>query len=81
MAKKDEMEPVTRVLAETENYLAWEAEEPDGEGAVCLRRNHRVDHRGSFGEAVALDIRFDCFVGQEEMEGPCVCRRGEPRGD
>ena len=44
MAKKDEMEPVTRVLAETENYLAWEAVEPDGEITYHLELNNVTLH-------------------------------------
>ena len=44
MAKKEEMEPVTRVLAETDNYLAWEAEEPDGEITYHLELNNVTLH-------------------------------------
>ena len=31
MAKNTTPEPTTETLAETENYLVWKAEEPDGE--------------------------------------------------
>jgi hypothetical protein len=33
---KDAPEPKTDTLAETENYLAWKAEEPDGETTYHL---------------------------------------------
>lgn len=33
---KDEMEPKTDVLVETENFSAWIAEEPDGETTYHL---------------------------------------------
>jgi len=33
---KDEMEPKTEVISETDNYSAWTAEEPDGETTYHL---------------------------------------------
>jgi hypothetical protein len=36
---KDEMEPKTELIAETENYSAWRAEEPDGETTYHLEMN------------------------------------------
>lgn len=38
------MEPKTETLAETENYLAWKAEEPDGEATYHLELNNVTLH-------------------------------------
>lgn len=38
------MEPKTETLAETENYLAWKAEEPDGETTYHLELNNVTLH-------------------------------------
>lgn len=32
-------EPVVKTLSETENYIAWQAEEPDGETTYYLQLN------------------------------------------
>lgn len=37
-------EPKTKTLAETENYLAWVAEEPDGETTYHLELNNVTLH-------------------------------------
>ena len=37
-------EPTTENLAETENYLAWKAEEPDGETTYHLELNNITLH-------------------------------------
>ena len=37
-------EPKTETLAETENYLAWQAEEPDGETTYHLELNNVTLH-------------------------------------
>jgi hypothetical protein len=37
-------EPKTDTLAETENYLAWKAEEPDGETTYHLELNNVTLH-------------------------------------
>jgi hypothetical protein len=37
-------EPKTDTLAETENYLAWQAEEPDGETTYHLELNNVTVH-------------------------------------
>ncbi len=42
MAKS--MEPKTETMAETENYLAWKAEEPDGEVTYHLELNNVTLH-------------------------------------
>jgi len=34
----------TEVIAETENYLAWRAEEPDGESTYHLELNNLTVH-------------------------------------
>jgi hypothetical protein len=38
------LEPKTDTLAETENYLAWQAEEPDGETTYHLELNSVTLH-------------------------------------
>jgi hypothetical protein len=40
----DEREPITTNLAETEIYLAWCAEEPDGETTFHLELNNITLH-------------------------------------
>jgi hypothetical protein len=41
---KDIPEPETEVIAETDNYLAWQAEEPDGETTFHLELNNVTLH-------------------------------------
>jgi hypothetical protein len=41
---KTEPEPKTETLAETESYLAWKAEEPDGEITYHLELNNVTMH-------------------------------------
>ena len=41
---KDFLEPETRILAETDNFLAWLAEEPDGETTYHLEMNNITLH-------------------------------------
>jgi len=41
---KDFPEPETRILAETDNFLAWLAEEPDGEITYHLEMNNITLH-------------------------------------
>jgi len=41
---KDAMEPETTVLAETDEYMAWTAEEPDGETTYHLELNNVTIH-------------------------------------
>lgn len=38
------IEPKTETLAETENYMAWTAEEPDGEVTYHLELNNVTLH-------------------------------------
>jgi hypothetical protein len=40
----DAMEPKTDVIAETDNYMAWKAEEPDGETTYHLELNNVTLH-------------------------------------
>lgn len=40
----DNHEPATQTLAETENYVAWKAEEPDGETTYHLELNNVTIH-------------------------------------
>jgi len=37
-------EPKTKTLAETDNYLVWQAEEPDGETTYHLELNNVTLH-------------------------------------
>jgi len=37
-------DPITSTIAETENYLAWKAEEPDGETTYHLEHNNVTLH-------------------------------------
>ncbi len=41
---KDFPEPETHVIAETDNYIAWVAEEPDGETTYHLELNNVTLH-------------------------------------
>ena len=41
---KEAPEPQTEVIAETDNYLAWKAEEPDGEITYHLELNNVTLH-------------------------------------
>ena len=41
---KTESEPKTETLAKTESYLAWKAEEPDGETTYHLELNNVTMH-------------------------------------
>jgi hypothetical protein len=41
---KDDVEPKTSTLAETESFLAWKAEEPDGETTYHLELNNVTMH-------------------------------------
>jgi hypothetical protein len=38
------LEPKTKTLSETENYMAWKAEEPDGESTYHLELNNITLH-------------------------------------
>lgn len=53
---KDTTEPTTETLAETENYLAWKADEPDGETTYHLELNGVTLHffREEWDEFLAL---------------------------
>ncbi len=53
---KDTPEPETRVIAETQNYLAWQAEEPDGETTYHLELNNVTLHffQEEWDEFIAL---------------------------
>jgi hypothetical protein len=41
---KNSTDPQTQVIAETDNYLAWMAEEPDGEVTYHLELNNVTLH-------------------------------------
>ncbi len=38
------MDPKTETIAETDNYMAWQAEEPDGETTYHLELNNVTIH-------------------------------------
>lgn len=40
----EEKEPITTTIAETDNYLAWCADEPDGESTYHLELNNVTLH-------------------------------------
>lgn len=40
----DTPEPSTETIAETENYMAWKAQEPDGEATYHLELNNVTLH-------------------------------------
>jgi hypothetical protein len=40
----NDQEPVTSTIAETDNYLAWKADEPDGETTYHLELNNVTLH-------------------------------------
>jgi hypothetical protein len=42
--EKTPSEPQTDVIAETDNYIAWRAEEPDGETTYHLELNNVTLH-------------------------------------
>ncbi len=48
MTSKEAPEPKTRTLAETDNFLVWQAEEPDGEVTYHLELGNVTLH--FFGE-------------------------------
>ena len=41
---KEMPEPKTEVIAETDNYIAWRADEPDGETSYHLELNNVTLH-------------------------------------
>lgn len=41
---KENPEPTTQTIAETDNYMAWTAEEPDGETTYHLELNNVTLH-------------------------------------
>ena len=53
---KNELEPSTETIAETENFIAWKAEEPDGEITYHLELNNITLHffREEWEEFLAL---------------------------
>jgi len=42
--KNNNLEPTTETIAETENYIAWKAQEPDGETTYHLELNSITLH-------------------------------------
>jgi hypothetical protein len=44
MNNKEKPDPTTQVIAETENFLAWRADEPDGEVTYHLELNNVTLH-------------------------------------
>lgn len=56
MAAKDGQDPQTEVIAETDEYLAWKADEPDGEVTYHLELNNVTLHffREEWDEFISL---------------------------
>ncbi|MDD5468648.1 MAG: hypothetical protein PHS96_12665 [Anaerolineales bacterium] len=52
----EHLEPSTEIIVETENYLAWRAEEPDGEVTYHLDLNNVTLHffKEEWGEFLEL---------------------------
>jgi len=44
MSNNNNNEPSTETLAETENYIVWKAEEPDGETTFHIELNNVTLH-------------------------------------
>ena len=44
MSNNNNNEPTTETLAETENYIVWKAEEPDGETTFHIELNNVTLH-------------------------------------
>ena len=44
MNSKNNNEPQTETIAETDNFLAWKAEEPDGETTYHIELNNVTVH-------------------------------------
>lgn len=44
MPNKNNSEPETTIIGETANYLAWQADEPDGESTFHLELNNVTLH-------------------------------------
>ncbi|MEJ5313933.1 MULTISPECIES: hypothetical protein [Anaerolinea] len=40
----NQLEPKTETIAETENYIAWKADEPDGETTYHIELNNVTVH-------------------------------------
>ena len=53
---KDETETLTEMIAETDSYLVWRAEEPDGEVTYHLQLNNVTIHffQEEWDEFIAL---------------------------
>lgn len=53
---KDSQDPSTDVIAETDNYMVWTAEEPDGEVTYHLELNNVTLHffQEEWGEFLQL---------------------------
>ncbi len=44
MSNNNNHEPLTETLAETENFMVWKAEEPDGETTYHIELNNVTVH-------------------------------------
>ncbi len=61
MPEKNEKNMKTKTLAETENYIAWEVEEPDGEITYHLQLNNLTVHffKEEWDEFLELNTKFE----------------------
>lgn len=59
-----ENEPKTQTIAETDNYLAWRADEPDGETTYHLELNNITLHFFAEEWAEFLDLVRDLKISK-----------------
>ena len=62
----EDQEPITTTIAETENYLAWKAEEPDGETTYHLELNNVTLH--FFTEEWQEFLKLTEIIVDEELQ-------------
>ena len=72
-------EPVTTTIAETENYLAWRADEPDGESTYHLELNNVTLH--FFKEEWQEFLKLAEIVVDECLERHVLGRAGDVRDE
>lgn len=61
----NENEPKTNTIAETDNYLAWRADEPDGESTYHLELNNVTLHFFQEEWTEFLDLARELVAGKK----------------
>ena len=61
----NENEPQTNTIAETDNYLAWRADEPDGESTYHLELNNVTLHFFQEEWTEFLDLARELISGKK----------------